>query len=72
LRRVETLVAGGAWLSEVLAGLPADQRDAIRARVLDDRDYDEIASELETSSLVIRQRVSRGLARLRRQLGEQR
>ncbi len=49
----------------MLDGLPAEQRDAIRARVLDERDYGEIARELRTSELVIRKRVSRGLAELR-------
>ena len=49
----------------VLDVLPPDQRDAVRARVLDDRSYDEIAREARTSQSVIRRRVSRGLARLR-------
>src|ERR671916_661359 len=45
-------------------GLPADQRAAIEARVLDEREYAEIASSARTSASVIRQRVSRGLAGL--------
>jgi RNA polymerase sigma-70 factor (ECF subfamily) len=68
LRRVEHAVAGDAWVSELLARLPEDQRDAVRARVLDERSYDAIATELQTSSLVVRKRVSRGLARLRTEL----
>ncbi|MEA2482095.1 MAG: hypothetical protein QOC55_42 [Thermoleophilaceae bacterium] len=48
--------------------LPADQRGAVRARVIDDRAYAEIASELECSEAVVRQRVSRGLSLLRRHL----
>jgi RNA polymerase sigma factor (sigma-70 family) len=68
LHRIERLVESDAWVTELLAGLPTDQRDAVRARVLEDRDYEHIASELQTSSLVIRKRVSRGLAHLRRQL----
>jgi RNA polymerase sigma factor (sigma-70 family) len=56
---------GDHWVSEMMDGLPAEQRDAIRARVLDERDYGEIARELRTSELVIRKRVSRGLAELR-------
>lgn len=49
--------------------LPAEQRDAIQAHVVDERGYDEIAAELETSAAVVRKRVSRGLAAIRRQLG---
>jgi RNA polymerase sigma factor (sigma-70 family) len=49
-----------------LAALPADQREAVRRRVLEDQPYDTIARELETSPAVIRQRVSRGLGALRR------
>jgi RNA polymerase sigma-70 factor (ECF subfamily) len=45
--------------------LPADQFDAVRARVLEERDYEEIARELECSPAVIRKRVSRGIATLR-------
>jgi DNA-directed RNA polymerase specialized sigma24 family protein len=45
--------------------LPADQFDALRARVLDERGYDEIARELECSSAVVRKRVSRAIATLR-------
>ena len=49
------------WLAE----LPADQRAAIEARVLEERSYPEIAGELGTSEAVVRMRVSRGLAALR-------
>ena len=48
--------------------LPADQRSAIQARVLDERPYPEIASELGTSETAVRMRVSRGLASLRGRL----
>ena len=51
-----------------LAALPNDQRAAIRARVLDERDYDDIARELRCSEAVVRKRVSRGLATLRSQM----
>jgi RNA polymerase sigma factor (sigma-70 family) len=52
-------------LELLLARLPADQREAVRARVLDERDYVDIARELRCSSAVVRKRVSRGLAELR-------
>jgi RNA polymerase sigma-70 factor (ECF subfamily) len=68
MRRVDQLVEGDAWVADLLARLPEDQRQAVRARVLEERSYEEIAAELETSSLVVRKRVSRGLARLRTEL----
>jgi RNA polymerase sigma-70 factor (ECF subfamily) len=49
----------------LLEGLPADQRDAIRARILDEREYADISVDIQISPMVIRQRVSRGLRRLR-------
>jgi RNA polymerase sigma factor (sigma-70 family) len=57
--------------SDVIAavdGLPPNERDAVRARVLNERAYSEIAIQLDCSESVIRQRVSRGLARLRGRL----
>jgi RNA polymerase sigma-70 factor (ECF subfamily) len=54
---------------DALAGLPADQREALIARIVDERDYDAIAGTLECSPLVVRKRVSRGLAALRSRLG---
>jgi RNA polymerase sigma factor (sigma-70 family) len=50
----------------LLARLPADQAGAVRARVLDEQPYDRIAAGLRCSESVVRQRVSRGLAQLRR------
>jgi RNA polymerase sigma factor (sigma-70 family) len=70
LDRLERLVVGDAWVEDLLAQIPADQRDAIRARVLDDLSYAEIAAELESSALVARKRVSRGLSRLRAMMEE--
>jgi RNA polymerase sigma-70 factor (ECF subfamily) len=56
------------WLSD----LPADQREAVRRRVLAEDDYATIAADLECSEAVVRQRVSRGLAALRRNWSEPR
>jgi RNA polymerase sigma factor (sigma-70 family) len=53
----------------LLVGLPADQRSAIRAHVVDERSYEEIAERERVSEPVIRQRVSRGLAALRGRMG---
>lgn len=55
--------------SVLLAGLPADQREAVAAHVLEDRDYPELASALNISEAAVRQRVSRGLSSLRRRHG---
>lgn len=55
-------------VADHLARLPADERAAVRARIVDERDYGEIARSLGCSELVVRKRVSRGLARLRAEL----
>jgi RNA polymerase sigma-70 factor, ECF subfamily len=49
----------------LLDALPTDQRAAVRGRVIDRRDYAELARELDCTELVVRQRVSRGLRMLR-------
>jgi RNA polymerase sigma factor (sigma-70 family) len=54
---------------EMLAELPGDQREAVIAHVVDDRGYPELADSLQTSEAAVRQRVSRGLATLRRRRG---
>ena len=58
--------SGATALLELLS---PDQRDAIRAHVIDERGYDEIARSLATSESVVRKRVSRGLAAVRRRMG---
>jgi RNA polymerase sigma-70 factor (ECF subfamily) len=50
---------------DLLERLPEPQREAIRARMLDELEYPEIASDLRCSEAVVRQRVSRGLKALR-------
>jgi RNA polymerase sigma factor (sigma-70 family) len=55
---------------ELVAELPADQREAVRARVIDERDYPEIAKDLRCSEAVVRKRVSRGLGTLRARMEE--
>lgn len=59
---------GDRIVEEWLALLPDEQAQALRARVLDGRSYEEIASLLRCSQAVVRQRVSRGLGRLRREV----
>ena len=70
LERIEALASLDGQTLELLDALPAEQRQAVRARILEERTYSEIAGELETSELVIRKRVSRGLSALQRQLEE--
>ena len=66
LERIGSLAAGEAvavrvWVEE----LPADQRAAVRERVVDERDYEDIAATAGTTPAAARQRVSRGLSALR-------
>lgn len=71
LARVDELAASpGHAALELVDQLPQRQREAVRSRVIEDRDYAEIARELGCSELVARQSVSRGLARLRNQITE--
>jgi RNA polymerase sigma factor (sigma-70 family) len=52
----------------VLSELPPEQRRLVAAHVIDERPYGELAGELHTSEAVVRQRMSRGLATLRKGL----
>jgi RNA polymerase sigma factor (sigma-70 family) len=61
---VEAMAAPGAF-EQALASLPAAEREAIERRVIAEAPYGEIAAALRCSEAVVRQRVSRGLARLR-------
>ncbi len=57
-----------AQVDRWLSALTAEQRVAVRGRVIDERSYRELASELECSEAVVRQRVHRGLALIRKGL----
>jgi RNA polymerase sigma-70 factor (ECF subfamily) len=63
-------LSDGSRLAELLRCLPRDQREAVRARILDDESYDEIAARVGSSAMVVRKRVSRGLQQLRSAAGE--
>jgi RNA polymerase sigma factor (sigma-70 family) len=56
----------------ILEALPVQQREALRARLVDERDYGEIAGAQGVSEAAVRQRVSRGLAGLRRRMERER
>jgi RNA polymerase sigma factor (sigma-70 family) len=51
-------------LERALSALAADQRDAVRQRVVEHRDYEEIARRGGVTAQVVRARVSRGLRQL--------
>jgi len=57
-------------LAEALGAVRPDQAAAIRARVLEERDYAAIAAEFRTTPDVIRARVSRGLKTMQLFLGD--
>lgn len=68
LRHIEALFSDAdAWL----AGLPEDQRAAVRAHVVDEERYSQIAARLDITEPTARKRVSRGLAALNRHLKHQ-
>jgi RNA polymerase sigma factor (sigma-70 family) len=62
-------LAEAEWAGKALAELAPDQREAINAYVVRERSYAEIAHTLHVSESVVRQRVSRGLASIRRRSG---
>ena len=68
----EEVEAVGLDVEAALSLLPADQREVLRARVLEEQPYEEIARELDTTEPAVRQRVSRALRRLRTDLEKQR
>jgi RNA polymerase sigma-70 factor (ECF subfamily) len=71
LERIERLADSAAGrLSELVAGLPEKERHAVQSHIVEERSYREIACELRCSELVVRKRVSRGLAHLREQMQE--
>ncbi|HTU98636.1 MAG TPA: RNA polymerase sigma factor [Solirubrobacteraceae bacterium] len=71
LARIQEMADPGAAEAAVLT-LPPTQRDAVLARIVDERPYAEIAHDMQCSELLVRQRVSRGLRALRAQIKEPR
>jgi len=66
IARIEELTGDVALTA--LEGLPEDQQIAVRGRVLEETDYDDLARALRCSASVARKRVSRGLRTLRARL----
>ena len=59
---------GDESAAQIIEDLPAEQREAIRAHVLDEREYADVAHAQRTSEAAVRQRVSRGLRILREKM----
>jgi RNA polymerase sigma factor (sigma-70 family) len=68
LELVDELVGMDERLQALIQTLPAEQQTALVARVVEERDYSEIAREMECSPSVVRQRVSRALRTLRSEM----
>jgi DNA-directed RNA polymerase specialized sigma24 family protein len=64
------LVPGPGAAEGLVADLPAGERDAVLARVVEELSYVEVAERLGITQPAARQRVRRGLARLAQWLGE--
>jgi RNA polymerase sigma factor (sigma-70 family) len=58
-------------LDQALASLPESQREAVLGRVVRDRTYAELSTDLRCSEAVVRQRVSRGLRSVRVLINEE-
>jgi RNA polymerase sigma-70 factor (ECF subfamily) len=64
--RIVDAIAATDVVAHLSQQLPPDQLRALRARIIDDRNYREIAHELQCSEALVRVRVSRALKTLRR------
>jgi RNA polymerase sigma factor (sigma-70 family) len=65
IERIDEIAETTDLLEHLDRYLPADQAFAVKARIVDERDYTEIASQLRCSPAVVRMRVSRALKTLR-------
>lgn len=70
LTRVSAL-GGGQPVAALLEQLPDDQRAAVRARIVEERSYADVASRIGISEATARKRVSRGLATLRARISKE-
>jgi RNA polymerase sigma factor (sigma-70 family) len=66
---VDERLAASANAKNAVAGLPPEQRDALRLRVVEELSYDDVAAQLGCTPGAARTRVSRGLRRLEDELG---
>ena len=66
--RIEALAQDSSAAVDALEGLSSLLREAVTGRILDEREYREMAAALECSESVVRQRVKRGLSQMRAEL----
>jgi len=71
LERIDRLTGDEALASAALEELAPNEREAIIERIVCERDYEDIALALGESPTTVRKRVSRGLMRLREEIGGQ-
>ena len=65
IERISEIAEATDLLAHLAERLPADQLFALTARVVEEREYADIANELRCSPVVVRMRVSRALSTLR-------
>jgi RNA polymerase sigma factor (sigma-70 family) len=68
IERIEALASLDGAVLGMLDELPEPMREAVSGRVLEEREYRELSQSLDCSQSLVRQRVKRGLARLRDRL----
>lgn len=61
----------GTGVTALVSELPADQRDAVQGRFVEDLEYEELARRQRVSQAAVRQRVSRGLVAIRTRMENQ-
>lgn len=66
--RIDALARDDRAVVDALDGLSSLLREAVSGRVLDEREYRDMAASLECSEGVVRQRVKRGLSQMRSRL----
>ncbi len=71
LERIDLLGDGGLPASQALERLSAGEREAIVERIVHEHDYEDIARNAGEAQATVRKRVSRGLMRLREEMGAQ-
>jgi RNA polymerase sigma factor (sigma-70 family) len=71
LRVEERAGSGESRLARALEELPEPTRKTLLARLVEEQEYGEIASRMQCSEQVVRQRVHRGLKQLRAGLKEE-
>jgi RNA polymerase sigma factor (sigma-70 family) len=71
LERIDRLGDGGLPASQALERLSQAEREAIVQRIVHEHDYEEISRSTGEAEATVRKRVSRGLMRLREEMGAQ-